>query len=90
VYFAQTATMRQISRAIAAIRGEPGVMRVSFVSKEASFAVMKKRYPNLVKNLAHNPLPDSVTVRISPRADHRTIYRHLRARHLAGVDAIRY
>jgi hypothetical protein len=90
VYFAHGATMRQISRAIAAIRGEPGVMRVSFVSKEASFAVMKKRYPHLVKNLTYNPLTDYVTVKISPRVDNRTIFKQLRARHLAGVEVIQY
>jgi hypothetical protein len=90
IYFAHYATMRQISRAIAAIRGEPGVMRVSFVSKEASFALMKKRYPHLVKNLTFNPLPDSLSVKTSPRADDRTIFKRLRARHLSGVDAIRY
>jgi hypothetical protein len=90
VYFAQNATMRQISRALAAVRGEPGVMRVSFVSKTAAFAVMRKRYPHLVKNLTYNPLTDSLTVKTSPRADNRTIFTHLRARHLSGVEVIRY
>jgi cell division protein FtsX len=51
---------------------------------------MKKRYPHLVKNLTYNPLSDSLKVTTSPRADNRTIFKHLRERHLAGVDAIKY
>jgi hypothetical protein len=90
IYFAQRATMRQISWALAAVRGEPGVMRVSFVSKDAALAVMKKRYPRLVKNMTSNPLTDSLTVKLSPRVDARTAVKHLRARHLSGVQVIQY
>jgi hypothetical protein len=89
LFFKPTATMRQISRAIAAMRGEPGVLRVKFVSKAAAFAVMKKRYPWLVNNGVSNPLPNALTVTLSPRADRQAMLAHLRARHLPGVVAIR-
>jgi cell division transport system permease protein len=35
---------------------------VKFVSKEVALERMKKRYPELVKNLPYNPLPDSLEV----------------------------
>ena len=35
---------------------------VKYVSKDEAFAQMKRRYPELVKNLTSNPLPDSLEV----------------------------
>ena len=35
---------------------------IKYVSKEQALAKMKKRYPELVKNLTSNPLPDSLEV----------------------------
>jgi cell division transport system permease protein len=35
---------------------------VKFVSKETALERMKKRYPDLVKNLPYNPLPDSLEI----------------------------
>jgi cell division protein FtsX len=50
---------------------------------------MKKRYPWLVNNRVSNPLPDALTVKLSPRVDRQALLAHLRARHLGGVAAIR-
>jgi cell division transport system permease protein len=41
---------------------KPGPGGIKYVSKEQGLAIMKKRYPELVKNLTSNPLGDSLEV----------------------------
>jgi cell division transport system permease protein len=64
VYFLPSATTQQknaVSRNLAqSAYVAPG--GVKYISKETAFAQMKRRYPELVKNLTSNPLPDSLDV----------------------------
>ena len=64
VYFMPSATTQQkndLARKLQQSRYvAPG--GVKYISKSEAFAQMKKRYPELVKNLTSNPLPDSLDV----------------------------
>jgi cell division transport system permease protein len=58
------ATRQQEARVANRLKLNPQVKDggVKFVSKEVALERMKKRYPELVKNLPYNPLPDSLEV----------------------------
>ena len=64
VYFLPSATTAQKNDVGRMLQQSPYVAPggVKYVSKEQAFAQMKKRYPELVKNLTSNPLPDSLDV----------------------------
>jgi cell division transport system permease protein len=56
------ATRAQINNVRRTIVGMPEVKDVKFISKEDALAIMKERNPELVQNLASNPLPASYQV----------------------------
>jgi cell division transport system permease protein len=56
------ATRQQESAVINKLNSTPNVKHVKYVSKEEALRRMTKRYPELVKNLPYNPLPDSLEV----------------------------
>jgi cell division transport system permease protein len=64
VYFLPTATTGQKTDLAKMLQQSPYVAPsgVHYISKEQAFAQMKRRYPELVKNLTSNPLPDSLDV----------------------------
>ena len=62
VFFDQNATNRQIEAVRADLVGRPDVAKVVFVSKEDALRRMREKHPELVKNLASNPLPASYEV----------------------------
>jgi cell division transport system permease protein len=62
VFFDQNATNRQIESVRADLVGRPDVAKVVFVSKEDALRRMREKHPELVKNLASNPLPASYEV----------------------------
>ncbi len=62
VFFHQDATADQIDAVRAELVGMPGVKSFKFVSKQDALAQMKKKYPELTRNLASNPLPPSFVV----------------------------
>ncbi len=66
VYFAHDATAQQKNALAANLAQNPFVKQgtdgVVYVSKAQALASMRKRVPDLVKNLTANPLPDSLEV----------------------------
>jgi cell division transport system permease protein len=56
------ATRAQINGVRKTIVGMPEVRELKFISKEDALAIMKERNPELVQNLASNPLPASYQV----------------------------
>jgi len=56
------ATQAQIDRVRSQLVSMPEVRAVKFVSKEDALEIMRKRSPELVQNLAGNPLPPSYQV----------------------------
>ena len=66
VYFAPNATTRDKNTLAARLQQNQYVLQtngVTYVSKEAALADMKRRFPALVAGVAYNPLPDSLQVR---------------------------
>ena len=62
VFFVRDATPAQINSVRAQIQQFPETKTVVFVSKEEALKRMQVKYPDLVKNLVDNPLPDAFEV----------------------------
>jgi cell division transport system permease protein len=64
VYFLPTATATQKTDLARRLQQSPYVATngVNYISKEVAFKKMKRRYPELVKNVTSNPFPDSLDV----------------------------
>ena len=62
VYFTNIATPGQEARVGNFIRTDDRVAKYTFVSRERALVNMRKRFPELVRNLSYNPLPDSFEV----------------------------
>jgi cell division transport system permease protein len=62
VYFTSTATPKQEASVGNFIRTDDRVAKYTFVSSERALVVMRKKFPELVRNLSYNPLPDSFEV----------------------------
>jgi cell division transport system permease protein len=90
VYFAPAATDAQIRSVSSTLDGESRFVKdVSFVSKEEALQRMEKRYPQLVKNLAGNPLPASLEV-TPTHAEFADDIELSLLPHPPGVDRINY
>jgi cell division transport system permease protein len=90
VYFAPSAGDAQIRAVSSTLEGESRfVKHVQFVSKEEALERMEKRYPQLVKNLAGNPLPASLEV-TPTHAEFADDIELSLLPHPAGVDRINY
>ena len=59
---AKPATAKQIDTVRVKLESNPQVKSVHFVTKEEALARMKKQNPDLVRDLAYNPLPDAFEV----------------------------
>jgi cell division transport system permease protein len=91
VYFLPTASAQQktdVARKLQQSRYvAPG--GVTYVPKEAAFAQMKRRYPELVKNLTSNPLPDSLDVTPDKAEDVDLLYNSIvKPQKPAGVGKV--
>jgi len=62
VDFAPNRTTAQINSLRAMLEANPNVKSVTFVSKEKALKIMERKYPDLVRNIPNNPLPDSEEV----------------------------
>jgi cell division transport system permease protein len=90
VYFAPGATEAQIRSVDSTLNNEPRFVKdVKFVSKEEALQRMEKRYPQLVKNLAGNPLPASLEV-TPTHAEFADDIELSLLPHPLGVDRINY
>jgi cell division transport system permease protein len=61
---------------------------IKYISKQDAFADMKKRYPELVKNLTSNPLPDSLEVTPNKAENVDKLFAFLTHPKPAGVDKV--
>jgi len=62
VFFDQTASEQQLNAVRARLEADPDVKVVQFVSKEQALEIMKKRAPELTRNLTSNPFGHAFTV----------------------------
>jgi cell division transport system permease protein len=89
VYFQPTATGKQIDNVRVMLAEDQQVKSFRFVSKAAALKEMRKTAPNLVRNLAYNPLPASYEV-IPKKAEYiSSIARQLRNPLAPGVDQVK-
>jgi cell division transport system permease protein len=56
------ATRQQENAVVRKLAANPQVKKWQFVTKEVALERMKKRYPELTRNLPYNPLPDSLEI----------------------------
>jgi cell division transport system permease protein len=61
-FMVQEATTQDINTMRGQIDSFPETKSVRFISKDEAWAIMKKKYPDLTKNVVHNPLPASFEV----------------------------
>jgi cell division transport system permease protein len=92
VYFAPSAGTKQWNDAAKYVQNTSGIpiRKINFVSKNQALSIMQKKYPDLTKDLAYNPLPN--TLEVTPQRPEETsaIAQKIQAAHLAGVDKIKY
>jgi cell division transport system permease protein len=91
VYFQPNVTSKQKDDVANMLQQSPYVAQggVHYISKEQAFADMKRRYPELVKNLTSNPLPDSLEVTPNRAENVDKLYNSIVKPHLpAGVSKV--
>jgi cell division transport system permease protein len=92
VYFTQKATVAQKNDLARVLAQNPYVKHpggVNYVPKSVAFRQMEKRYPDLVKNLTSNPLPDSLEVTPNRGENVDKLYASIVQPHLpAGVAKV--
>jgi cell division transport system permease protein len=89
VYFQPTATGKQIDNVRVMLAENTQVKSFRFVSKAEALAEMRKKVPDIVRNLAYNPLPASYEV-IPKQAEYiSSISRQLRNPLPPGVDKVK-
>jgi cell division transport system permease protein len=93
VYFLPTATKADKNNLANALQQNPyvrpGPTGVTYISKEEALQNMKRKYPELVKNLTSNPFPDTLQVSPSRAEDVDKLYQSLVLPHKpAGVDTV--
>ena len=62
IYFNTDVRPQQINAVAARLAKDPRVKSYTFVTRQQALDRMRKKYPDLVKNLAYNPLPPSEDV----------------------------
>jgi cell division transport system permease protein len=92
VFFADTAGPNEWNKAGRFVQNGSGITikRIKFVSKDAALKTMQKKYPDLTKDLAYNPLPNTLEVTPAKAEDTPVIAQKIQAAHLAGVDKVKY
>jgi cell division transport system permease protein len=92
VYFDDTAGAKDWNAAARFVQGSKAfeVKKIDFVDKQEALAIMQKKYPDLTRDLAYNPLPDTLEITPARAEDTATIAQALQKAHLAGVDKIKY
>jgi cell division transport system permease protein len=93
IYFAPNATRAEKDNLARTLQQNPYVKQtpdgIVYVSKQQALADMHKRYPDLVKNLTSNPLPDSLNVTPARGEDVEKLYESITKPHLPpGVGSV--
>src|SRR5580765_360109 len=88
VYFTNTVTPKQIDHVRIMLAKDPQVQKYTFVSSEEALREMRKKVPEMVKNLAYNPLPAAYEV-IPKKAEYITSITSSFQPKPAGVDKVK-
>ena len=90
VYFSPDATKEQ-KNSVARMLGQDQYVAsggIKYISKDEALQIMKKRYPDLVKNLPSNPLSDSLEVTPNKAENVDKLFYDLTHPKPAGVDKV--
>jgi cell division transport system permease protein len=92
VFIADSATTKQINELRVMLESDERVKPggITFISKARALEIMRKRNPELVQNLASNPLPASFDVVPVRGEDTEAIAIGVQKSKLAAVDEVRY
>ena len=91
VYFERSATGHQKTDVATMLQQNPYVAPagIKYVSKEQALAIMKRRFPELVRNLTSNPFSDSLEVSPNRAEDVDKLYNSIILPHKPpGVDKV--
>jgi cell division transport system permease protein len=92
VYFSPTASTQQKNAVGKMLQQNQYVAQpngIKYISKEQALAIMKRRYPDLVKNLTSNPLSDSLEVTPNKAENVDALFKSIVTPHKpAGVDKV--
>jgi cell division transport system permease protein len=91
VYFDPNATAKQKTDVATMLQQSPYVAQggIKYVSKEQALVIMKRRFPDLVKNLTSNPFMDSLEVSPNRAENVDKLYNSIiRPRKPPGVDKV--
>jgi cell division transport system permease protein len=89
LYFQPTATGKQIDHVRLLLAENTQVKSYRFVSRAAALKEMRQKVPDIVKNLAYNPLPASYEIVPKRAEDISSISRALRNPLPPGVDKVK-
>ena len=90
VYFVTSATDAQEVAVGRQLRKLPHVKHVIFMSKERAFALQKKQYPELYKDVPSNPLPDAWIVTPVKGEFTPELGKRIQSAHYGGVNDVRW
>ena len=93
VYFLPNATKADKNDLARSLQQNPYVRQgkggITYISKEQALQNMKRKYPELVKNLTSNPFPDTLQISPARAEDVDNLYNSLVLPHKpAGVDTV--
>jgi cell division transport system permease protein len=89
VFFENDVTAVQVGRVRNYLDSDPRVKEYEFVSKADALKRMQKRYPQLVENLASNPLPASYEVTPRRAEEVKALSADIRAHKFGGVERVK-
>jgi cell division transport system permease protein len=90
VYFTDGAGTKQFNDVAKFVQSNDKVKSINFVSKQKALTIMQKKYPDLTKDLAYNPLPNTLEVTPARAEDTAAIAKQIQTAKLAGVHNIKY
>jgi cell division transport system permease protein len=92
VYFADRAGPKDWNSAARYIQNSSGIQikNLDFVPKDEALKIMQRKYPDLTKDLAYNPLPNSLQVTPLHGEDASPLGKKIQAAHLPGVNNIKW
>jgi cell division transport system permease protein len=90
LYFEDKVTAKDVNGLVARLAVDPRVKAYRYVSERDALKIMQRRYPDLVKSLAYNPLPASEIITPKSADDTTAIAKTYTNPLPPGVTGIRY
>jgi cell division transport system permease protein len=89
VFFVNDVSAKQVNTLRNWLATDQRVKEYDFISRSEALKRMQKRYPQLVENLASNPLPASYEVTPRRAEEVKALSADIRAQHFPGVERVK-